>query len=187
MNAEQQQRYDSMIESGESPRLAEMLALRVFPGVHGTDSSFMSGTHALDGPYEQYRHASAAAAGVDTNGKRYISGLARFPNDPTAWVSSRADVLRICSDRGWNCHGMVEHEAPKDFEPEPDIPIASDIVEQHVAACLRAFPEGDHTPRLEADIREQVTKELSGEIELDDSPHVGDYSFEESVSISESS
>lgn len=182
---DEQVAYWKMRLEGQSHNMAEMLALKCFPAAHGLDSTFMKGTHHQDSVLENYRYQAAAEAGVDTNGRRYISGLARFPNDPEAWVSGRADVLRVCSDRGWNCRGLVERAAPKDIEPEADIPIAGDIVQQHVEACLRAFPAGDHTPQLETDIREQVTKELSGEIELDDSPHVGNYSYEDSIRMSE--
>lgn len=178
-------RYLRMRLSGESHNMAEMLALKAFPGVHGLDSTFMVGTHHQDSVLDNYRYHAAQDAGIDTNGKRYLSGMARFPNDPEAWVSGRDDVVRLCESRGWNSHGMVEYEAPSiDRAPEPDIPIAKDIVDQHVAACLRAFPEGDHTPQLKEDIRESVTQELSGAIEIDDAPHCGDYSYEDSVRMS---
>lgn len=180
-----QRAYENMRSSGESHNLSEMLALRTFPGVHGTDSTFMAGTHAQDTPYDNWRYQAAKEAGVDTNGKRYLSGLARFPNDPSAWVSDSSDVKRICEERGWNCHGLVEVEAPKDIAPTPDVAIAPEIVQDHVEDCLSAYPEGDRTLQLRADIEEAVTKELSGEIDLDESPHVDEYSYDDSVRWSE--
>jgi len=181
----QQVAYFRMIRDGQSHNMAELLAVRKFPGVHGLDSAFMAGTHHQDSLLDHYRYRAAAEAGVDTNGRRYLSGMARFPNDPEAWVSSRDDVVRLCAERGWNCHGLVEHEAPA-AEPTPDIPIAPEIVDQHVEACLRAFDPGEQTPQLKADIRERVTQELTGELELDDSAHVRDYEYSDAVALSES-
>lgn len=166
--------YIRMRINGESHTMAEMLALRKFPGVQGTDSTFMAGTHHQDTPLDQVRHQYAQQAGVDTNGKRYLSGLARFPNDPEAWVSGRGDVLRICRERGWNCRGLVEYEAPE-AEPTPDLPIGEDIVRTHVQDCLEQYDQGDITPKLVEDIKERVTQELTGQIDLSPEPRVSAY------------
>src|SRR5215831_11419922 len=99
-----------MVAAGESPRLAEVLAMGAFPGIRGTSSTFMRGTHAQDSGYDDYRYRAAAALGVDTNGKHYLSGLARYPNDPEAWVSDLSDVARVVRGRGWNCEGAVDIE-----------------------------------------------------------------------------
>jgi hypothetical protein len=166
--------YIRMRINGESHTMAEMLALRKFPGVKGTDSQFMAGTHSQDSTIDQVRYQHAKLAGVDTNGKRYIAGLARFPNDPEAWVSGASDVLRICEERGWNCHGAVEYEA-HECEPEPDLPIGQDILDFHVNSCLAAYDEGERTPQLIGDITERVTQELTGAIDLDPEPKVAAY------------
>jgi hypothetical protein len=144
----------------------------------------MQGTHAQDSQLDTYRYLAAQAQGVDTNGRRYISGLARFPNDPEAWVSGTSDVARLCRDRGWNCHGAVEYEAPLPTEaPAPDVKIAPEIVQYHTEACLRAFEPADITPSLLEDIRDTVTKELTGEIDLSPEPHVSDWNHEDIESI----
>lgn len=174
MTVEQRARYEAMIADGQSPRLAEMLALRVFPGINGTDSAFMKGSHIQDSQMDMVRHHYAKEAGVDTNGKRYLASLARFPNDPEAWVSGTSDVLRICRDRGWNCDGLVRHEAPPP-EPTPDLPIGEDILSAHVNACLAGYDEGERTPQLVADIEERVSQELTGEIDLSPEPRVEAY------------
>jgi hypothetical protein len=169
-----QVRYWKMRIAGESHAMAEMLATRSFPGIKGTDSSFMRGTHHQDTQLDRIRYGEAAANGIDTNGKRYLAGLARFPGDPEAWISGQSDVLRICRDRGWNCHGMVDYEAPP-VEATPDIPIGEDIVDFHVNSCLEAFDERERTPQLIEDIRETVTQELTGEVDLSPDPRVSDY------------
>lgn len=162
--------YIRMRCNGQSHNMAEMLALRKFPGVRGTDSQFMAGTHAQDDMIDQARYDAARRQGVDTNGKRYLSSLARFPNDPEAWVSGLGDVRRVVTDRGWNCHGAIDHTGFEFSEHErpADIPIASSIVAQHVSACLAAYDEGERTPQLIGDIRERVTQELTGQISFTD-------------------
>jgi hypothetical protein len=180
-----QARYLDMRIDGQSHQIAEVLALRKFPGCHGTSATFMQGTHCQDSPLDAARYAAAAAQGVDTNGRRYISGMARFPNDPEAWISGCDDVVRLCRDRNWNCYGAVQHEATEPTEPAPEVAIAPEIVNQHVAACLGAFPAAEHTPQLKADIAERVTQELTGEIDLDEGLKVTDYEYADAVAISE--
>lgn len=184
MTLHQVSRYHAMREAGESHNMAEMLALRTFPGVRGTDSVFMQGTHCQDDPIDQYRYAVAQASGVDTSGKRYLPSLAAYPNDPQAWVSGLDDVARVCSARGYNCHGALEYSAPAPTEPPPPDPkIAPDIVKYHMEACLRAFDPSEITPALVDDIRDNVTRELTGEIKLDDTPHVQDWNHEDLAEI----
>lgn len=170
-------RYLDMRFAGESHNIAAVLATRSFPGVRGTDSEFMKGTHCQDTQYDQMRYEAAQARGVDTNGKRYLSSLARFPNDPEAWVSGLSDVRRVVTERNWNCTGAFEHQGfvfDKTNRPE-DTAIAPEIVEQHVQACQRAFDPRERTPELIEDIRNEVTQELSGAVNLTPEPRVSDY------------
>jgi hypothetical protein len=175
--------------TGMSHRLAEVLATRSFPAVHGTNSSFMKGSHIQDGVLDSYRHKMANAMGVDTSGKRYIAGLASYPGDPEAWVSGTDDVLRVCRNRGWNCTGAVEYEAP-DSRPvcaadiAPDLPIAPDIVADHVSSRLASYDPREVTPGLKEEIVDYETRRLSGKLELDQSLKVSEYTHEDSVRIS---
>lgn len=167
---EQQVFYWTMRKQGQSHNMAELLALRKFPGVKGTDSQFMAGTHCQDDMIDRTRYEAAQSKGVDTNGKRYLSSLARYPNDPEAWVSGLSDVRRVVTDRGWNCSGAVDYSGfdPSQHERPADTPIARDIVEQHVSACLAAYDEGERSPQLIGDIQERVTQELTGQISFTD-------------------
>lgn len=178
----QQAAYLRMRLRGESHNMAELLALRRFPSVRGLNADFMRGANSGDDDTKTdtlnaHYACLAKVNGTDINGKKYIPGLAAFPGDPQAWVSGTDDVRRVCADRGWNCSGLVEYQAAP-AAPSLDVPIAKDIVEQHVAACLRGFEEGDHTPQLIADIRESVTAELSGAVDLSPELKVTDHNFE---------
>lgn len=118
------------------------------------------------------RVAAAEAAGVSTTGKEYISQLAKFPCDPEAWVSDASDVKRICEKNNWGCEGMVNvkaHETP----PEPDIPIAKNILDRRTQAVLERNPE---LP-LE-DARQRAFDEATGKVELNPIQRVTDHNFD---------
>lgn len=158
--------YTKAIENGCTPRLADMLASRSFPGTRGTDRSFMQ-NRKLDGsqfegiPLVGEHHlAKARAAGVSTTGKYYSGPLARFPGDPTAWVDSLHDVKKICESRGWECDGAIKVDSPKYAGEEPGpYRVADDIVDSHVSDVLAERPE--LIPKA-LEVREEVQARLSG-------------------------
>lgn len=138
-----QAHYEYMRLNGESHNMAEMLATRSFPGVK-TDAIFNEGKFSGQSTGECAAHGvwlrrQAEAAGVSTTGKWYCSGLASFPGDPTAWVDSRGDVLRIAEAKNMNVHGYVEHSA-YETDGGDDLDIADDIIEDEVADILEANP-----------------------------------------------
>lgn len=109
--------YRRMRFAGESHKIAEMLAFRKGPRIE-TDSTFMAGSlnepfgSQGDHPLTVARYkAEAKRAKISTEGKKYLSGLARFPGDPKAWVTGRGDVRRVCEERGWECTGSVKVKA----------------------------------------------------------------------------
>jgi hypothetical protein len=138
-----QDHYESMRLSGESHNIADMLAHKTFAGVK-SDAVFNEGKFSGQSTGECTAHgvwlrSQAAAAGVSTNGKWYCSGLASFPGDPTAWVDSRGDVLRIAEAKNMTTHGYVEHSA-YETDGGDDIEIADGIIEDEVANILEANP-----------------------------------------------
>lgn len=103
--------YYECISDGCTPKLADMLASQQPPGGM-TDSTFLEG-HCNGNQFEKrpefgdHYKKIAEQAGVSVKGKVYKGGLARFPGDPEAWVGGRADVERVCRQRGWGCEGAV--------------------------------------------------------------------------------
>ncbi len=108
--------YEESREAGESHNIALMCACRQGPGL-STDTTFTRGfaSQPFDGPVNPFVHkryaAMARKAGVSISGKRYMSGLARYPGDPKAWVSDRSDIKKLCERRGWGCEGAVKVKA----------------------------------------------------------------------------
>jgi len=135
--------YVAMRLAGESRKMAAMLALRRGPALR-TDSEFRrghtNGSQFSACPWVGTHHRRAAErAGVDPAGKIYLSGLARYPGDPGAWVSGRGDIRRLVEDRGWGCSGSV-NVPRREVEPMADIPISHEIVGQYAARLRRENP-----------------------------------------------
>lgn len=140
-----------MLESGQPP--------------HGvSDCTFMKDTangrqfvgqeHIGD-----YYREVATAAGASTTGKKYLSGLARFPGDPEAWVDGRGDVERVLNQRGWGCEGTINLKPRESLQPPVSGPeVADDLLDEYTAEITSMQPN----PHLvdTADLREQVKDRL---------------------------
>jgi hypothetical protein len=137
------ERYVGMRLAGESRKLAAMLALQQGPALR-TDSEFKKG-HVNGNQFEScpvvgdHHRRLAERAGVSTAGKVYLRGLARYPGDPVAWVSGRADVQKVAEDRGWGVQGSV-NVARREVEPAPDVKVGMDIVAQAAVELRQKDP-----------------------------------------------
>lgn len=142
--------------------LAMCLASRSFPGVK-TDSIFNEGRFSGDsgkiGVEQLWLKKQAEDAGVSTTGKFYLKGLASFPGDPTAWVDSRGDVLRVARDKNMNVHGYVEYQGHETDGGEDKV-IADELIEDEVADILEAHPH--QNPEA---VREEVYAVRTGAID----------------------
>jgi hypothetical protein len=160
-----QKHYEKCLRQGTSETLAEMFALGQ-PPMSNTDREFLEG-HCNGNEFEKtpwigdlYK-AEAEAAGLDITGKKYLAGLAAYPGDPRAWVSGRADVQRVCEERGWGCQGAVNVKAQEPVSDMADAPLADDIVDNKVSDILSDLPESD-VPHVDVeDLRGQVRDALT--------------------------
>lgn len=96
-------------------------------------------------------------------GRRYIGQLARFPNDPRAWVSSVSDLRKLMDVRAveentdFISSGVVKHKARgRTRAPKPDIALAQDIVDREVGQILAGDP-GKKRSKVEEDVRNKRT------------------------------
>jgi hypothetical protein len=129
-----------------------------------TDATFMRGRLLSDefgGDVATRRayEAKARAAGVNPTGKVYSRPLASGPGDPEAWIDGKADVRRICEQRGIGCEGAVtvKGREVEPFDPET-ARIADDIVQTEVE---RRLGDNEATPQERADLAERVQADLS--------------------------
>jgi hypothetical protein len=169
-----QEHYERCLANGCSHNLAEMLALKTFPGSKGTDRSFMQGRYhktggaqfeALPESIRQEYMRKAERAGVNPTGKWYSGGLARFPADPMAWVDGLSDVKRVAEARGAEVSGAVDIEPPRyrDLAQPRPYQVAPDLVAARVSERLA---EGDaaavQDPERRQGLADSLARQLAG-------------------------
>lgn len=155
--------FVDMVESGTSPKLALMFVSQTPPDCR-SNTKFMAHFGANGKQFENSRRGDAyekvaKKLGFNTKGKVYISGLARFPGDPQAWISDRDDIKRICEKNNYNCEGEFNITARNDVPPKPPVDLAPQLVEQGVRDLLQEDPGLKSKPVEE--LRERVIEERS--------------------------
>jgi len=134
--------FDQLIEEGNNPGFAAMLAQRRPPGTKGTDRTFLEGSHhwadKMGKTNRKHVFEQAKKAGISTQGKVYKGGIGK-PNDPMAWVSSSGDVLAACKEKGFSCEGAVNYKAPAQRPKRKAL--ADDIRDGYVRGILAKEPK----------------------------------------------
>lgn len=152
--------YKAVCQAKDEARLTEMLSTGDTPHcisdqtyMKGHDNGSQFAKNPQFGNY--YRHITEQHGG-STKGKRYISGLARFPGDPEAWVTGRDDVRRVIEGRpGWSCQGAVDIDGRKNSPaPAPAVEVADDLLNKYTAQVACSLPDPEHIDLV--DLKEQV-------------------------------
>jgi len=155
--------YESLINKGNNPGFAAMLAQQRPCGTKGTDRAFLEGSHHyMDRMWPENRTKLlkiAKRAGISTAGKVYKGGIGHA-NDPMAWVSTRGDVLAACKAKGLSCTGSVNYQAPKQ-QPKTKA-LADDIRDTYVGRILATEPRTREkvkkNPKAIHEVRERVVE-----------------------------
>lgn len=143
-----QEFYQLLISRGESPQMAEILALRSPPRTM-TDREFYEGRGTLE---KQFRNdemtldffvSEAKAHGYSPGANDvYCSELARFPGDPEAFVSEgRGQIKRVCEKRGWSCDGAVKVNGRGGQDEPQRTRLGKDIVQREVQGMRDQNPD----------------------------------------------
>lgn len=119
----EQSHYERLRLDGMSHNFAEMVALGKAAGskvVGGNDAFLQNRSNNQDlekmsPAMREIMLRPAREAGVSVHGKVYASGLARFPNDPQAWVGSTEEIKARCVENNWDCAGAVTHHVPDEL------------------------------------------------------------------------
>jgi len=130
-----QARYEQLLAQGVSDKLAEMFAFRQPPGTRYTEKAFLQGRKMdPEDPVDRQVLEIARRAGISTQGKIYVGGLAdqRGPADPAAWVSTASDVIAVAKRRGRKVEGALHYDPGPAVEKEPKPTIAPDLMKQLV-------------------------------------------------------
>ena len=129
-----------------------------------TDSTFQAGRRKvndlLDPRTRKRYNAMASSAGVSTTGKTYSAQLAGYPGDPQAWIDSRADVTRICRNRGLQCNGSVNVSGADgdvaDRQGVPDDKLVGDRIAEIELEKGKPFSREEKRGMAE-DVRKSIT------------------------------
>lgn len=169
--------------AGESATAAQResfqqaLAQRRPPALHGTDAINFRGQASGDpfpgliGPLKEQYLREARAMGIEPNGKVYKHSLVRTEYagrfDPEALVDSTGDIKRTVESRGWGAEGMVNVEAPEVEQVDFDkpVPVADDLVEEHLVNELESQNVGTITKKEFLSLKEKKRAQLQGAID----------------------
>ena len=153
---------NNVLDNGTSLNLAIMFATGQGPTLH-TDDTFFRGWQGASGaqfdkrlPYDQNLYMrEAKEAGVSTNGKVYMHGLAEYPGDPRAWVGTKGEMKKRLEQKGWGCDRLGV-KVRTDVEPEATPALAEDLVQEMVARKFQGEDDRAITPKKLAEAREAV-------------------------------
>lgn len=118
---------EEYVRSCES-RMQDALTSQAFPGLN-TDTTFLANRGTLEQQFEGDKDAlEKTVKKAQQHGYKpkhtdvYLSGLARFPGDPQAFVGgndAKGHIAKLCKDRGIGCRGSVNVPEPeKRISPE---------------------------------------------------------------------
>jgi hypothetical protein len=123
--------YLRLITEGQSPKMAEALAVQQSPGIGITDTIYIAdqnrhGTTILDRMGGDEAAVERLSKGLARRGYKlkphdhYIPTAARFANDPAAIVNHKqtlADLKRNVKDRGVAARGIVDADGDNSRAP----------------------------------------------------------------------
>lgn len=150
-----------------SHAFAEMLALRSAPALQ-TDTRWLA--RKLEAQRREINPESltgstllesARESGISVEGRVYEPGLAEYPNDPRAFVESRAECYARAEELGLDLEGALEYKCTRRIEPKEEGPyrIDDDLLEEHYEDAIENEP---HLAK-KADFKEELQARLSGE------------------------
>lgn len=156
--------YKELIDSGSSPTIAIMLAMRAFPGLKGTDTQFNKlhrqemGDHYIEEDRERIVKI-ARKAGISTAGKTYNGQLGKY-DDPLAWVSGTSDVRHAAKEKGLSLRGQVNVEN----EPVPvkRVKMSDRLIKETEQQYFKQNPaikeRVTKNPKKRKELREQIVE-----------------------------
>lgn len=156
--------YEELVAEGVSPNMAEILSSGKAPGSRTTDD-FLKGRHSGYGTDDKYLIAKLKKAGAPENGV-YCPGLAKFPGDPRAVVSSMDDVKRRCAETGAGLEAPGVTILRRQVEPEMPKGPAPDILAREVRKEIAKDPAKGEKKRIR-ETREAVASRIIGKARRD--------------------
>lgn len=137
--------------------LADMVRSKRGPGSMDTQRAWMEGDlhdNSWSSNMGQRRRAALEAQypGV-TKGKRYVSALARFPNDPAACIDDPQTAMRMAREQGKGWEGRFP---PAEAQPVEPVPLAEDVIRKHMRDVIVADPGVAQSKKRLKKLREET-------------------------------
>lgn len=143
--------YQEAISKGNSPRMAEMLALRKAPSPD-TDDTFLAGRGTLLKQFDgDERAMNARIQEAQRHGYTpgvndvYMPTLAQFPGDPRAFVRSKGECVRLAEERGTALElkgrQVVKGRTPDRDPMEDRVALAEDLIQESIPEVIRENPK----------------------------------------------
>lgn len=157
---------NDVLWNGNSLNLAIMFATGQGPHLSTDDTFFRGwqdsggGQFANSGSFVQNGYLDVAkAAGVSTQGKVYMHGLAEYPGDPRAWVSTRGEMVSILKEKGWGCERLGV-KARTDVAPAEIPTLAPDLVQEMVERRIvqEGIDDRELTPKKVEQLKEEAVE-----------------------------
>ena len=125
--------YVMLREQGAEPVWAAGSACGKMARMSNSDGAFHEhARHRMEHmpAWQQKKYfAAAKAAGINIQGKYFMSGLGA-PDNPDAWQADPDGVLEVCKRRNLTCEGQVNHQG---YETAPkQVALADDLVDEMV-------------------------------------------------------
>ena len=154
--------YDALVEQGEHPNMAAMLATQSAPGTWNTDTDFARRENErMSGMQEENRDTIVKIAqkhGINTHGKTYNGQLGRY-SDPMAWVADTHDVKQAAMKKGLDIDGMVKVNGYKG--PKKKVRIAEDILDRLEYQARALDPELNTKCKKNTKARKELRETLT--------------------------
>jgi len=148
-----QEIYDASIAKGNSPKLAEMFAMRTAPAAE-TDTTWLAGRGGLRQQFDNDdRYVGMVAERQSEMGHQvhendvYLPTLAQYPGDPRAFVSSVGEAKKYAEEVGVGLtvgsRELVKHREPEEdpFETAPKL--CPQIAHEEAVKLQQADPKLD--------------------------------------------
>lgn len=153
--------YDHLIEKGQSPNMAAMLASMKAPGSWNTGKDFSKRENdrmrALDDGQREDIASLAKKSGISTHGKTYNGQLGGY-TDPMAWVSDTSDVKKAAIAKEMDIDGMVKVNAYRG--PRKKTRLAKDIVDRLEGDARRKDSKLDESCKKSDNARRELRDRL---------------------------
>ncbi len=159
-----ERQIEALVAQGQSRSMAEILAYRRPPGVHGTDTQAFAGCGSLQKQLgkqtERVCKAAMKHGYTPTGNEMYNPTFARFEGDPQAFSSQGQGLghyIKLAEERGTGLQGDI-NIAPRAKAPPKKKKLARDLIAKHMQKRFEQNPDLRFTANRR-ELAEQISEQ----------------------------